>query len=216
MKRWPIIMSFLLFLGLCMSATYWVMQFIKPEARVVAMPKAQPKSEVDPEAAMGLFGGHLSVAAASNFQLKGVVVSKNEAESVAILAADGKPAEAVRMNAEIVPGVTVKEVHSQYVLLSENGVVKRVELPVAAGHSDANIGIQPPPAAMAAPNMPQQGPPQPLQTGMLPPGVPPQNFAPPPNGAPPEGEQIQPPPPSDPAASRIGRTAGRMRNNLNN
>jgi len=213
MKRWPIFFSFLLFLGLCMSATYWVMQFIKPEARIVAMPRAQAKTEVDPEAAMGLFGGHLSIAAASNFQLRGVVVSNNAAESVAILAADGKPAEAIRTNAEIVPGVTIKEVHSQYVLLLENGVVKRVELPVAAGHSDAPIGGAPSAGPMVTPNMPsgmaQQGPP-PVQAGMPPPGVQPQN------GVQPEGEQNPPPLQSDPAASRIGRTAGRMRNNLNN
>ncbi|HEY8023972.1 MAG TPA: type II secretion system protein N [Burkholderiaceae bacterium] len=199
MKRWPILFSFLLFLALCMSGTYWVMQFIKPEVRSVAMPKPQAKAEVDPEVAMGLFGGHLSVAAASNFQLKGVVVSQNAAESVAILAADGKPAEAVRLNAEIVPGVTIKEVHSQYVLLSENGVVKRVELPAAAtiGHGDSPIGIQPQPGPIPAPNIVQQAPP-------------------PQNAVPPEGEQNPPPPPPPEMGNRIGRSGGRVRNNLNN
>jgi len=74
-------------------------------------------------------GGRSSFAVAGNFQLKGVVVASDPAESVAILAASGKPPRAFSTNAEVVPGVTVKEVHNSYVLLSESGVIKRVELP---------------------------------------------------------------------------------------
>lgn len=36
MKRLPLFLSFLLFLGVCMSGTYWTMQFIKPQNRQVA------------------------------------------------------------------------------------------------------------------------------------------------------------------------------------
>jgi general secretion pathway protein C len=61
--------------------------------------------------------------------LKGVVVASNPAESIAILAANGKPARAIRVDADVVPGVTVKEVNRRYVLLSVGGVITRVELP---------------------------------------------------------------------------------------
>ena len=87
----------------------------------------QPAPRLD--AAANLLGGRTIVGVASNFQLKGVVVSSNPAESVAILAANGKPTKAFRTNAEVMPGVTVKEVQRGYVLLLENGVGKRVELP---------------------------------------------------------------------------------------
>ena len=50
-------------------------------------------------------------------------------ESVAILAVDGKPAQAVRVNAEVAPGVKVSEVQSNYVLLSEKGGIRRIDLP---------------------------------------------------------------------------------------
>jgi general secretion pathway protein C len=88
-----------------------------------------------------LFGGHANAVVASNFQLKGVVVSSNPAESVAILAANGKPAQAVMANAEVIPGVTLKEVNQRYVLLSESGAIKRVELPedAKAGRADALV-----------------------------------------------------------------------------
>lgn len=132
MKRWPLIASFVLFIVLCASAAYWAMQLFKPPLRAVAAPPsiAQPAPSLD--AAASLFGASATVAATSNFQLKGVVVAGNAAESVAILSDSGKRAQAVRINKEVAPGVTVKEVHRRYVLLSEGGVIKRIELPEEA------------------------------------------------------------------------------------
>ena len=129
MKRWPLITTFVLFIALCVSAAYWAMQLLKPPLRAVASPPPSSQSAPRLEAAAGLMGGRSSFAVAGNFQLKGVVVASDPAESVAILAASGKPPRAFRTNAEVVPGVTVKEVHNSYVLLSESGVIKRVELP---------------------------------------------------------------------------------------
>ena len=132
MKRLPQITSFVLFIALCVSAAYWAMQMFKPPLRAVAPPPPSSQSAPRLEAAAGLLGGRSSVAVAGNFQLKGVVVASDPAESVAILAANGKPAQAIRTNAEVMPGVTVKEVHNRYVLLSEGGVIKRVDLPESA------------------------------------------------------------------------------------
>lgn len=131
MKRLPVLASFLLFLGLCVSLAFWAMQLFKPAPRAVMAPPSAPAT-VDPRAAAGLFGGQSTVAAASNFQLKGVVAAHDGHDSVAILSANGKPAQAVRQGAEIVPGVVVKEVHRRYVLVSDGGVQKRVELPESA------------------------------------------------------------------------------------
>lgn len=126
MKRWPLIVTFVLFIAMCVSAAYWAMQLFKPRSHAVAAP-TQPAPKL--EMAANLFGGHQVVAVASNFQLKGVVVASNPVESVAILAVNGKPAQATRVNKEVAPGVTIKEVHSRHVLLLENGSVKRVDLP---------------------------------------------------------------------------------------
>lgn len=154
MKRWPLVASFGLFLALCVSVAYWAMQFSKPPLRSVAAPPPATQPVVNLDAAAGLFGGRSTVAVASNFQLKGVVVSGNPALSIAILAADGKPAQAVKANAEVVPGVTVKEVHQRYVLLSEGGVAKRVDLPEDAKNasntnSAMNAPVSPQPRQMA-------------------------------------------------------------------
>jgi general secretion pathway protein C len=129
MKRMPLITSFILFIALCVSAAYWSMQLFKPPARAVAAPPQSILPTPSVDVAANLLGGHSSAVVASNFQLKGVVMASNPADSVAILVANGKKPQAVRTNAEVVPGVTVKEVQRDHVLLSEGGVTKRVELP---------------------------------------------------------------------------------------
>jgi general secretion pathway protein C len=160
MKRWPLLTSFVLFIALCASAAYWAMQLYKPPARSVAAP---PTAAAPPDlrAAASLFG-HVrrqQVVVASNYKLLGVIASGTGGDSVAILAADGKPAQAVRANREILPGVTVKEVHPRYVLLMEGGVEKRVELP-----EDAVTGAAPGNAPPRAAPPPQPAMPAPQQT----------------------------------------------------
>lgn len=130
MKRLPLLVTFLLFVALCASAAYWGLQLVRPPVRPLAAPVVAAPPELPLDVAALLFGGRpLAVGAASNYQLKGVVVAANGRESVAILSADGKPAQAVGLNTEFQPGVTVREVHAQYILLSEGGVIKRVALP---------------------------------------------------------------------------------------
>ena len=163
MKRWPLLVSFVLFIALCVSATYWGMQLYKPPARAVAAPPPAVAAPPDPRAAVVLFGGRQSpVAVATNYQLRGVVSAGVNGESIAILAADGKPAEAIRANREIQPGVIVKEVHPRYVLLQDNGVTKRVELPDDAKGVSVDTGNRPP-VTRAVPPQPgmQQPMPQP-------------------------------------------------------
>ena len=129
----PLLITFLLFIALCASAAYWGLQLVRPPARPLAVPVVAAPAELPLDVAALLFGGRpQAVGAASNYQLKGVVVAANGRESVAILSADGKPAQAVGLNTEFQPGVSVREVHSQYILLSEGGVMKRVTLPDGA------------------------------------------------------------------------------------
>lgn len=175
MKRLPLVASFLLFILLCASIAYWGLQLFKPPLRPVAAPPRVAKSDIDPQAAATLFGGRAGkVAVASNYQLKGVVMSGSADESIAILSADGKPAQAVRVDTEVAPGVTVKEVHRDYVLLSDSGAVKRVELPENA-KEEANLATVSPVRAQPQP-MPtpaaQRAPAPVPSTGVAPPATP--------------------------------------------
>lgn len=132
MNRLPQISSFILFITLCVCAAYWGTRLFRPPARVVAAAAPAIPPVPSPDAAAGLFGGRLSAVASSNFQLKGVVMASNPDESVAVLAVNGKPPQAKKMHEEVLPGVTVKEINRAYVLLSEGGLDKRINLPAAA------------------------------------------------------------------------------------
>jgi general secretion pathway protein C len=82
--------------------------------------------------------------------------------SVAILVADGQPAKAFPVGKELSAGVVVKEVHPRYVMLSEGGVLKRIELATdakPAAEMAAPMQVAPPPQ----PEPPPQQEPPPAQ-----------------------------------------------------
>jgi len=192
MKRLPLLLTVLAVVLLSASLAYWGLQLFKPRQRAIAAPPVQPALALNLDAAKGLFGGQITVAAVSNYQLKGVVAARG-ADSSAIISIDNKPAEAVSVGKEVVPGVTVKEVHPKHVLLSEGGVIKRIDLPSDAGVSSSPPipGQSPPPPQMqpapqmqptqsvqpvqtSQPNTPQPLPAQqPTRSGIAPMGIPP-------------------------------------------
>ncbi len=162
MKRLPLIVTVLAVVLLSASLAYWGLQLFKPQQRAIAAPPPAPPMGINVDAAKGLFGGQVMVATVSNYQLKGVVAARGE-DSAAIISVDNKPAVAVAIGKEVVPGVTVKEVHAKHVVLSEGGVNKRVDLP-------SDVGVSSGPATMPGMAM------QPGQITQ--PGVPPQSMQP--------------------------------------
>lgn len=140
MKRLPLLVNFLVLAALSASFAYWALQlFTRAPRQIVAAPMPMA-SEVRMDGAARLFGGQPAAAALGNYQLKGVLAASNERGSVAILAQEGKPARAYPVGFELAPGVTVKEVKPGYVLLSENGAIKRYELPLAPQKSIPDSG----------------------------------------------------------------------------
>lgn len=197
MKRLPLAVSFVLFILLCASLAYWGMQLFKPPLRPVAAPPKAAAPEIRPDAATALFGGRAAPAqVASNYQLRGVIFSGNARDSIAILSADGKPPQAVRVDMEVVPGVVVKEVHRGYVLLSDNGATKRIELPEDA--KSGGVTAAPVPTVPAAPSQPGRNFPAPAR----PQAVPPQPTQPAvPNST---GQPARPVPNATPGAPQAG------------
>jgi general secretion pathway protein C len=189
MKRLPLFVTVLAVVLLSASLAYWGLQLFKPQQRAIAAPPVQPAMALNIDAAKGLFGGQIAVAVVSNYQLKGVVAARGD-DSAAILSVDNKPAVALAIGKEVVPGVLVKEVHPRYVLLSEGGVIKRVDLPSDVGVSSGPAGLpgQPQQAPMPQPIQPiqpvqQQPTPAPQPPSMPPPqsqrsGIAPMNIAP--------------------------------------
>ena len=210
MKRLPLLFTLLAMIALSVSVAYWVLQLYKPAQRPLAATPPPMVIEPSPDAAATLFGGQAVALVATNYQLTGVVAAGRE--SVAILVADGQPPKALKIGKELARGVTVSEVHPRYVMLSEGGVLKRIDL---ATDAKAGTSLTPPiGGAMAgnpgmpgqSPNMPNQQPQtyqqsqQANQQGQVQvPGVPaPETQQPVPVPATPQSQPqgVPPPPPS--------------------
>ena len=182
MKRLPQFTSLLAVVALSVSLAYWAMQLFKAPQRPINPPAVPVVQDASVEAGASLFGGQVSVATASNYQLKGVVAAGNGRGSVAIIATDGKPSVALPEGAEVVPGVTVLEVHARHVLLRDGGVSKRIDLvaddkalalpgPVSASPAPASAtNLVPPPLPMEQqrPATMMPAPPQVSSTGAPP------------------------------------------------
>ncbi|MES2741112.1 MAG: type II secretion system protein N [Pseudomonadota bacterium] len=156
MKRLPLIVSILIVVALSSSLAYWGVELSKKPQRPIATPVAQVETEAPVDGAASMFGGQAVQVAVSNYQLKGVVASGGNG-SVAILAIDGKPPRALPVGAEVAAGITVKEVQPRFVLLSEGGVIKRIELAADPTRAPDAGGGQSPGLAMPQPA------PQPIQ-----------------------------------------------------
>jgi general secretion pathway protein C len=164
-KRLPFFLSLVGVVLLAVSLAYWIMQLYQPPQRPLAAAPlaAMPDPAID--AAATLFGGQVSVASASNYQLTGVVADGNS--SVAIIVAEGSPPKALRVGKELAPGITLAEVHPRYVMLSDGGVMKRVDLATDTKPAASMGGPGGAPGGMPQQN-PQQNFPQPQQITVAP------------------------------------------------
>jgi len=191
MKRLPLLFTLLALIFLAVSATYWGMQLYKPPQRpmVAAPPAALP--EPSPDAAATLFGGQAVANVATNYQLTGIVSAGRD--SVAIVVAEGQPPKALKVGRELAPGVSISEVHPRYIMLSEGGIMKRIDLAADTKPAIALSG-----GAAAPMALPQQmGRPQLAPVGALPTTEP--QTAPGAVQAPPPGE-VNPVVPQEPPA----------------
>ena len=154
-SRISLILSFVLFIVLCATTSFWVLQFMQPPARKISAPPSI-KPVADVESVASLFGGALAVN--TNYQLKGIVLANPESQSGAIISVDGKPSQAFRVNAELAPGVKLTEVHAGYIMISDKGVSKRVDLPDAKPSVGFSNPDTLPPRYPIAPPPPVNGP----------------------------------------------------------
>lgn len=157
MQRAPAIVTLLLFAALCASLAYWLLQWMAPAPRAVAAPPESSRSLPPVAAAAALFGGRPNDAGGKAMQLRGIVQVGRAGGSMAIISAEGRPPRAVAVDAEVMPGVTVKEIQERTVVLSERGTERQLSLPAFAAQeagTGAPMGAQTGVQTGAAPDMP--------------------------------------------------------------
>ena len=129
MKRLPLALSFILFLALCATLVYWGLQLFAPPPRAVSAPPRPAVYMPPSSAAAGLFGQKVANGQSmTTVQLRGIILARRSSDSVAILVPEGGAPRSLRVSGEVMPGVTVKEIHPRYVVLSDHGVDREVKL----------------------------------------------------------------------------------------
>lgn len=180
----------IVFLGAWLATSWFWHFFDKPRTEAVAPTRSQPTMPVgvigEQIAAAQLFGSSGPVRAAEtvsnlNVKLKGVFAATAKDGGAAIVNTGSKD-EYVGAGRELLPGVTLEQIHPTHVLIRRGAQLERVNLEerVSAGGGGGRPNFAPPPRPIAPP--PQIPQPQ-MQP---PPGV----NAPPPNVPPP---MAQPP-----------------------
>lgn len=161
MKRLPLLVNILLFVFLCAVIAFWGMRFFAPKPR----PQIAPVSSVTYEPGVGQWGtlfGQAPVVEAgpSAYLVKGVIVAPKASDSSAIVFVEGKPTFILGIGKELSPGVVLREVHSDHIIVAESGMPRRIDVPpqppVAAGLNPVapnapqtilknNVPVPPPP-----------------------------------------------------------------------
>lgn len=132
MKRLPILVNVVLFAALCAVLAFWGMRFFAPMLRPVAAPTVAASYEPAVGQWGSLFGQAAVVEAGpSNYQVKGVIVAPRVADSAAIIVLDGKPNFILGVGKELSPGVKLKEVHRDHIIVEESGMQRRIDVPPA-------------------------------------------------------------------------------------
>ncbi len=155
MQRAPAIVALLLFVALCASLAYWLLQWLAPEPRTVAAPPEAARPLPSVSAAATLFGGRPQAAGGAQVQLRGILLAGRA--SVAIIAAEGRPVRALPVASEVLPGLTVKEIGARAIVLSERGAERELRLPAFAAQEGGSAVMQ---ASTAPEAAPPSGPPQ--------------------------------------------------------
>jgi general secretion pathway protein C len=128
MKRLPIISSFLLFLTLCASVTYWLMQWMAPATRPLVMPAQAERALPEMSSAANLFGGSTEAVNPQGVKLTGIIQAKSPNESIAIISLEGKPTRELKIGAEVSSNLILKRIEAFSVVLSDKGVERRIAL----------------------------------------------------------------------------------------
>jgi general secretion pathway protein C len=208
-KRLPLLLSLLGVILLAASLAYWILQLYQPPQRPIAAAPRTVMADPPIDAAATLFGGQVVTASATSYQLTGIVSAGRE--SVAIIVAEGSPPKALRVGKELVPGITLAEVHPRYVMLSDGGVMKRLDL---AADTKAAAPMGAPGTGMAAPMQPPmttgtvQEPP--MAPGAIPQPAQAQEYA-----SPGDAGQHDAPPPAAPNSAPVNQTNPNNQNNPN-
>jgi hypothetical protein len=144
MKYISQICSTLLFLLWCASLTYWTLFFTTQSTYKVALSSINEMPKVVLSDAMSLFGGGSNNESRFPLFVRGVILSGESGDSLAIIGPPGAPQRLIRRDAELMPGITLQEIHANYIVVLDHGLRREVLLsPFSAAQQSSNLNTYP-------------------------------------------------------------------------
>jgi general secretion pathway protein C len=120
--------SVFLFLLWCASLTYWTLFFTTLPTQKVALSSVNEMPKIVLSDAMSLFGGGSNNESRFPLFLRGVILSGESGASLAIIGAPGAPQKLIQRDAELMPGITLHEIHANYIVVLDHGLRREVPL----------------------------------------------------------------------------------------
>jgi type II secretory pathway component PulC len=94
----------------------------------VALSSVNEMHQVVLSDAMSLFGGSSNNESRFPLFLRGVILSGESGASLAIIGAPGSPQKLIQRDAELMPGITLQEIHAKYIVVLDHGLRREVPL----------------------------------------------------------------------------------------
>jgi hypothetical protein len=128
--------SLLLFIGMCSSTSYWIMQLINPASQPLSAPP-RPLILSNLPSAASLFGSMASNPSA--YQVIGIVLTQRASERVAVLQQAGQAPQTVHVDTRLSAQVRVSAIQANYVSIVENGVTQNIALNPVQSHPQTQL-----------------------------------------------------------------------------
>tara|TARA_B100000902_G_scaffold243344_1_gene230439 strand:- start:126 stop:548 length:423 start_codon:yes stop_codon:yes gene_type:complete len=113
---------------LILSLGYWGSHNLAPDSPVVVIEETTPLKFAVPLAINHIFQKNaVQSIVIENIQLRGVIQSSDEKESVAAISINKQPVQYMNENELIQPGLVLKKIYIDHVIVEENGIAKKIE-----------------------------------------------------------------------------------------
>jgi hypothetical protein len=115
--------------ALAATCAYWTWAFVAPPS-VAASAHASASQAASPERPLerNLFGAGGAAPGGASLKLVGVASPRHPDDGRAVFVLDNGRSKAARTGESIVPGVTLREVHPDHVLVERGGAMERLTL----------------------------------------------------------------------------------------
>jgi general secretion pathway protein C len=142
----PRLAAFLLAVVLVVSVTDWVLTFsarrtMTEPVQVLAAAEVDPQTQLTDIAPIARLFGAASSSEAAGIRALGVMADRAGGRGIALIGVEGQPPRSYRTGDLVAPGVVLKEVRKDGVVLSRSGALQELRIPTKSTPAPAPAPI---------------------------------------------------------------------------